>query len=857
MRKIRGLLSVVLILILVSGTVPCYAYKHPSAFWPINSKYTAALDSCDYNGIITYGKQILDLMKKEPDCYDTRQIRGSRMKEIANAYAEKGDYATSFEYYKQLNALATRYKSEMPEWYMGSELAMDQYTPVIQMYTDRGASSNYGAKNEKPNGVLFGLCADGAARSSTGHESMVLTYQELGQKLIPYNTGVMRSASSEGLAVEFALNCPKQGDDIRNIRNLRSYLEEVSDLLSSYPKVPVYLRFAAEFDVWKNAASPEDFVYAFRYVSDYFKQRNSNVAMVWCPTQAASDGINIDDYYPGDSYVDWVGISSYAVKYHIGDVNQSEWNSLVFKSGKNSSPVIAIKDIVETYGDRKPIMLSESGSGHEVCTIGEDTTDFALYRLREYYTYIPMVYPQVKLMAHFDQYIKGSTNDFRLSSNNTLKKEYVKLTKGSRFIQDRYSGETGVCYRKLTDGMSVRNVFPVSTYAHIYNDTISKVTYFVDGKYAAVSTEMPFTAYIDTQGLSGAHTVKAVAVGNSGATITTESRINIESNSNRDITVEVSGDEVSFDQEPVLYNNRTMVPMRKIFEELGAKVTWDEATKTATGKKGDRAVKVTLDSKTMYVNSKKIELDTPPIMISDRTLVPVRAVAEGLGCDVEWNDRKALVSIEPKVFKWSKWDDDLPSYVDEDLYYIEEKEEYKYREKEYFEKDTYSGRASNFVREEVEYGSWSSWQTGYISENDSRQVQTRTQSTPERYFYAHYCTGNISDSDNRYCTSAKRWHDECSYHELGWYDTKLPLAPDDDSSYIKYVDGEKYRCSNTCFRWYIMDKQGGEYTEYRYRPVYRTYIYWQWSDWSDYDDWYPRGRDVDVRERTVYRYKEK
>ena len=111
--------------------------------------------------------------------------------------------------------------------------------------------------------------------------------------------------------------------------------------------------------------------------------------------------------------------------------------------------------------------------------------------------------------------------------------------------------------------------------------------------------------------------------------------------------------------------------MRRIFEELGADVSWNDSEQTATGKKGDRTVKVTVNSKTMYVNNKKITLDTAPIVVSARTLVPVRAVAEGLGCDVDWTERTSTVDIEPKEFKWSAWTDELPNDVDDDLFYIE------------------------------------------------------------------------------------------------------------------------------------------------------------------------------------------
>ena len=78
-----------------------------------------------------------------------------------------------------------------------------------------------------------------------------------------------------------------------------------------------------------------------------------------------------------------------------------------------------------------------------------------------------------------------------------------------------------------------------------------------------------------------------------------------------------------------------------------ATVTWDQNTQTATGKKGDRTVTVTIGSKTMYVNNTKYTLDTPPMVVSGRTLVPARAIAEGLGASVSWNQENAMVSITP------------------------------------------------------------------------------------------------------------------------------------------------------------------------------------------------------------------
>lgn len=244
-----------------------------------------------------------------------------------------------------------------------------------------------------------------------------------------------------------------------------------------------------------------------------------------------------------------------------------------------------------------------------------------------------------------------------------------------------------------------------------------------------MSTEIPYNTYIDASGYSGTHKLKAVVSFSDDSHLTSESNIKINK-SNTDVKVKISGNRVHFDQEPVIYNDRTMVPMRKIFEELGADVSWDSSTKTASGTRGDRTVEISVGSNKMYVNNKEITLDAPSFILADRTLVPVRAIAEGMGCNVYWISSSSTVTIEPKEFKWSEWMEDLPSFVDEDLYYIERKFQYRgrTREKEYYTLEyEYEDDEGNFVEKNASYGSWSEWRTDYIPSSDVRQVETRTQ----------------------------------------------------------------------------------------------------------------------------------
>ena len=113
-------------------------------------------------------------------------------------------------------------------------------------------------------------------------------------------------------------------------------------------------------------------------------------------------------------------------------------------------------------------------------------------------------------------------------------------------------------------------------------------------------------------------------------------------------TATVNGEAYELDQPAVLKDGRTLVPIRFVAESLGATVGWDDATKTITSTKGDTTIKLTIDNPTMYVNDKAVTLDSPACLVNNRTLVPARAVAEGLGCDVGWDGGRFLVTITPK-----------------------------------------------------------------------------------------------------------------------------------------------------------------------------------------------------------------
>lgn len=111
------------------------------------------------------------------------------------------------------------------------------------------------------------------------------------------------------------------------------------------------------------------------------------------------------------------------------------------------------------------------------------------------------------------------------------------------------------------------------------------------------------------------------------------------------IKVVYNDKEIEFDVQPQIINNRTMVPLRAIFEAIGATVDWAEETRTVTAEKNSVKLSLTIDSDEMIKNDEKIKLDVAPVIVEDRTLVPVRAICEGFGNTIAFDAENLTVVI--------------------------------------------------------------------------------------------------------------------------------------------------------------------------------------------------------------------
>lgn len=109
----------------------------------------------------------------------------------------------------------------------------------------------------------------------------------------------------------------------------------------------------------------------------------------------------------------------------------------------------------------------------------------------------------------------------------------------------------------------------------------------------------------------------------------------------------------NYDLHGKIVEGRFLVPMRAIFENLGAQVGWDASTRTVTGFKDNVSITLKIDDKNAFVDGKKYELDVAAQIINGRTFVPIRFISESLGADVNWDagNQTATIVLGETVLK--------------------------------------------------------------------------------------------------------------------------------------------------------------------------------------------------------------
>ncbi len=113
----------------------------------------------------------------------------------------------------------------------------------------------------------------------------------------------------------------------------------------------------------------------------------------------------------------------------------------------------------------------------------------------------------------------------------------------------------------------------------------------------------------------------------------------------QDISVDLNGEKLIFNASPILEGGRVLVPLRNIFDSMGAAVDWNGASNAVTVSKGDDILKLIVGEKAAFKNDIPLELDVPAKTINGKVFVPIRFVSEALGGIVNWREENKSISI--------------------------------------------------------------------------------------------------------------------------------------------------------------------------------------------------------------------
>ena len=119
-----------------------------------------------------------------------------------------------------------------------------------------------------------------------------------------------------------------------------------------------------------------------------------------------------------------------------------------------------------------------------------------------------------------------------------------------------------------------------------------------------------------------------------------------------DISVTLNGNNIVFeDAKPIIYNDRTLIPNRAVFEKENCYVDWDSKNNMAVIGNEEKVIFISINGEKMKVydivkdEENEIDLDVPAMIVDESTMIPLRAVSEALGAKVEWNQQSNTVSL--------------------------------------------------------------------------------------------------------------------------------------------------------------------------------------------------------------------
>lgn len=374
----------------------------------------------------------------------------------------------------------------------------------------------YGAKWEPRGGVWYGRTAQGGSLGGTRYglvngdaladESVVSYYYSLSNSYsLEYWSYIYGSALADGKhAFLVYLNFDNEGADCGPVTagSYDSRLTETFRYLNTM-SFPVFVRIGGEMNVWENAASPADYIAAYRHIAQLARTYAPNAALVFAPNYSSAYRVDMDAFYPGDEYVDWVGTSLYYNRYHhSGDTARDEFYGV----GKYGDALLNVQQTINLANmHRKPVIITEGGSSNKFDS--GDNSAWAADRMQRAYAYLSMVYPQIKAIVSSDYGVEWEQTDYSFSNNPTVTAAYRTALAGNPTMVSSVQ-DTGRYYTKFSVAMNhLDGVVELAAYTQ--SDPKLTAVWTLDGRTIATPADYPYACTVDFGALaSGTHTIR-------------------------------------------------------------------------------------------------------------------------------------------------------------------------------------------------------------------------------------------------------------------------------------------------------------------------------------------------------------
>lgn len=470
-------------------------------YWPVWSDAIAQKEAGNYSVAIDKILSISSRFIKENDSASAAML----YKHLGECYSNLCDYSKAAMCFRR----EAHYWDNTPGMLQSSIDATRRANLIktgTQIYvksTDKsmGGRIDFGVKHEPDGGIYLGAYAENDTKIYNPYNpsqfyidtfpglvgkdcAAYLLYIPYGTDITIYDTHIKKAIAADKI-LQIALE-PRNG--LYEVNGNDGYLIKLAMHMEN-SGCKMMVRFAGEMNDQSSMWYTDDeelFIRKFRTVAEVFHKYAPSVPVIWAPNHFPAD--TMANYYPGDEYVDYVGLSSYMMHEVSTDplgqgVDRSRWSNQLDK-------------LYSLYGHKKPIMIVEGGASYMDYTTWADITPFASSQLKDFYTYLPIKYPNVKMCFIFDA--DRERQKFSLSNNSTYLSAYKQGISSDLFVGKTQNASYKYDYYEIGNNVTVKaEATELCSYVITPTNDVAYVIYSLNGAYIGTSYAAPYSIAVD------------------------------------------------------------------------------------------------------------------------------------------------------------------------------------------------------------------------------------------------------------------------------------------------------------------------------------------------------------------------